>query len=432
MKTKLTILILLLIFKFLFYCSDTSTNSGSNSDENNSIIGRIIDRASNLGNSGSLVKIVNDKDAYQETTDINGNFSFTNVNQGDYQLIVVNSSDLESITDTVGIYSTTNPDWGDIYTETFASIHGTIFIEGLSDHSFVNVQLLGTDKSALTTNQGRFRIDFIFPDLYDLFISVADQNYSSYHIKDINLNVGDTYTIDTLLTFKFRDINLRAATEVVLPRVLGTNFSYADGKYWYGKSIEGLYSYDPLTEEETLVFSHYFLGDPKVVFDYNTGVWCTGDQATEWMHRKYSISEDKIIDSVRARESFTTYSIAWDSDGNNLVSHASLEMNLLSYSTSLRQLMTISPLLEYDPKEYDSIRFYDIHIGENGTVYTLIRYKPSEIEEQLHLYIFNNLTDLNTIQIYKFPSLNFSRICYKEGKIYIIQSGGQIFEIVLD
>jgi hypothetical protein len=414
------------------YCSDTPTNSESNSDNSNSIIGRIIDKASNLSSSGTLVKIVNNENAYQVTTDASGNFSFTNINQGDYELIVVNSSDLISITDTVGIYSTTIPDWGDIYAELFASIRGKILIEGLSDYSFVNVQLLGTDKNALTTNQGNFRIDFIFPDLYDIYISVDDQNYNSYQIKDINLGAGDIYTIDTLLTLKFRNVTLLEATDIILPSVLYTNFTYAEGKYWYGKSIKGLFSYDPLLEEENLVFSHYFLGDPKVINDYNDGIWFTGDQATEWMHRKYSINEDEIIDSVSAGESFTTYSIAWDSDGNNLVSHAVLEMNLLVYSMSSRQLTTISPLLEYDPKDYESIRFYDIHIGENGTIYTLIRYRPTGLDEQLHLYIFENLINLKTVQIYKFPSLNFSRFSYKEGKIYTIQTGGQIFEILLD
>jgi hypothetical protein len=99
---------------------------------------------------------------------------------------------------------------------------------------------------------------------------------------------------------------------------------------------------------------------------------------------------------------------------------------------SSRQLTTISPLLEYDPKDYESIRFYDIHIGENGTIYTLIRYRPTGLDEQLHLYIFENLINLKTVQIYKFPSLNFSRFSYKEGKIYTIQTGGQIFEILLD
>jgi len=432
MKFSKTILILSFTFIFLYYCSDTVTNSESNSDTNISIIGRIIDKASNLGSSATLVKIVNNENAYQTTTDAAGNFSFTNIKGGDYQLIVEGSSGTRSIIDTVGVYSTITPDWGNIYAEIFASINGTILIEGLSDHSFVNVQLLGTDKSALTTNQGNFRIDFIFPDLYDIYISVEDQNYASYHIKDVSLEAGEIYTIDTLLTYKFKTITLIASSDIILPRVLGTNFSYADGKYWYGKSIEGIYSYDPVAEKETLVFSHFFLGDPKVIFDYDDGIWSTGDQATEWMHRKFSISANKIIDSVSASESFTTYSIAWDPEGNNLVSHSELEMDLLLYSMSSGELTSLSPQLQYDPQDYESIRFYDVLIGEDQTIYTLIRYKPKEIEEELHLYIFDNLTDLNTVEIYKFPSLNYSRLSYKEGKIFIIQHGGQIYEIVLE
>ncbi len=432
MKVKTIIPVLLFISLYLFGCHDASTNSDPESPSKNSVIGRIVDKASNLGSSGTLVKIVNDQNAYQVNTDAGGNFSFINIDKDEYRLIVVGSSDSRSVSDTIGIYSSTDPDWGDIYAELFASIQGKIIIEGSTDHSFVSIQLLGTDKSAITTNQGNFRIDLIFPGLYDLYISVEDENYASYHFKDLTLAAGDIYIVDTVLTYKFKRAELRVVSDINLPTVLRTNFAYADGKYWYGKSIKGIYSYDPISEAEKRVFNHYFLGDPRVVYDYDDGIWSSGDQATTWMIRKYSISQAVVTDSLPVPSGFSVYSLAWDMSSNSLISHAISAMELLMYSLSTKELTTLKPNLQYDPREYDSIRFYDILVEEGGKVYTLVRYKPKDLDEELHLYIFDNLSDLNTLNIYKIPGALHNRLSYKEGKLYIIKSGGEINEIILN
>lgn len=88
-----------------------------------------------------MIKLVGDQNSYQSNTGNNGIFSFTDINCGNYQLIAISSTNVGSVTDSVNFYSTDISDWGDIYADLFASINGTIQIEGLSDYSFVNVNI---------------------------------------------------------------------------------------------------------------------------------------------------------------------------------------------------------------------------------------------------------------------------------------------------
>lgn len=422
-----------LISWFLFFvnCNNNSTDSNSQSVVN--IIGNIIDFASGQGLNGTIVKIVNKHDAYQTTTGIGGAFSFQNIQEGEYLLSTTTNQNGEVLIDTCGNYDTNNPDWGSIYSRTFVSITGRIILEGENDNSFIKIELLGTDKSALTTNQGNFRIDFIFPDIYDLFIS-KDENYSTYQIKDIDLEAGEIYKVDTLLTYKYRPLNLREATEINLPYLPISGFAFVGGKYYYGKSILGLFEYNPNSGIESLIYSHYYLGDPAVISDYSDGIWASGDEATSpHMHRKYSLTQQVIVDSIPISISFFSYqgSIAWDPLNNYLVGH-SWGTDIYLYSISTQLLKTVTPNLEYNMNLYSSIHFNEILIDESGQVYTIVRLVPYQGLTQNHLYVFNNTTDFEKVQIYKFQQdlPNYQKLSYKEGGLYMIISN-KIYQLIL-
>ena len=162
---------LLVLYAILFFSCAKDSNTPTSNPTEYSIIGKLVDKSSGQGLQGTLVKIESHQNAYQTFTGEEGNFGFQHINSGEYILSIEISLEGKIVTDTCGSYTTESTNWGTIYTDSFASIIGTIQLEGVIDHSFINVQLLGTDKSALTTNQGKFRIDFIFPDTYDIYIS---------------------------------------------------------------------------------------------------------------------------------------------------------------------------------------------------------------------------------------------------------------------
>lgn len=228
----------LLFFSFFlfFQCNkESTTGPGDKPDDTSHFIsGIILDKASSEGLSGSIVKISNIQNTYQTTTEASGSFGFSDVQSGEYQLSTVTIQNNKILSDTCGIFNTDSSDWGIIYSKTFASITGTIQLEGQTDYSFINVQLLGTDKSAVTTNQGRFRIDFIFPDTYDLFISKED--YKAIRINDLSIRQGDLFEVDTTINYRFKPLGLEEAPELSFlcsrdPEA--TKFCYAGGFFWY-------------------------------------------------------------------------------------------------------------------------------------------------------------------------------------------------------
>ncbi len=446
---KYTYLIFIWFLLFLS-CEKDSTAPPSNSNEY-SIIGKIVDQASGQGLTATLVKIVNNQNAYQTTTGDLGSFGFQNVTSGDYLLTVEISQNGEVLSDTCGNYNTDTPDWGTIYSQTFATISGIIKLEGEDDHSFINVQLLGTDKSAVTTNQGKFRIDFIFPDTYDLYIS-KDDNYKEIRINDLLIHQGEIFKVDTTMKYRFKPLILKEVTDLSFLTDKDAGFCFANGHFWI-TNIKGLLKYDPLNNIEEQVYilynsepysGIYYLGEPYVTYDYNDGIWLTMDEPNEWYYRKYSIINGGIIDSVKVNSLPTHYPfrIAYDPINDGLIlieSYTAFYPNIHTYNLQNHSVETVNlQLEEYDFNNYKSIKVDQIFIDPNGKVYFTLETIYLDDKKDYHLYVCNNLTDLNLIQIYKFPDFyNFSgRLSFYNNDLYAIYRnnqptiGGKVFKLI--
>lgn len=419
MKWSIIIILALLVLS----CSNDSTNPESNSDQH-SIVGKILDKASNQGISGSLVKIANDKNAYQTVTGAGGSFSFQDIASGEYVLTTELSHDNKVVVDTCGKYSTTVPDWGTIYSNIFASITGTIRIEDETDYSLINVQLLGTDKSALTTNKGKFRIDFIFPDTYDLYIT-KDKNFNEIKIKDIRLSAGQILEVDTLLTYKFKPLKLIPRDDLSFLSDAYTGFCYYNG-YFYFTGNDGIYRYNPANEEKTKVYDHYYIGKPHLTYDYTENVWISGDEMSNSQYRKFSLPESVVIDSVK----FDAYNdeLAWDPTNNSLIS-VIYAPTLVVYSFDTHTTTRITPeIKEFDPADYKRLSFNNIFIDPEGKIYVTVLVKDNYDHLKTYLCVWDNLKTMNLLKIYKFPT-NFhylSSLSYYDGKIYTVNYNDRI------
>lgn len=444
--------IYILVSCFLLFLSCEKDPSAPSSNSNKySIIGKIVDQASGQGLATTLVKIVSIQNAYQTTTGAEGSFSFQNIASGEYLLTTEKSQNEKVLIDTCGNYNTDTPDWGTIYSQTFASITGMIKLEGENDYSFINVQLLGTDKSALTTNQGNFRIDFVFQDTYDLYIS-KDENYKEIRINNLVINQGEVFEIDTTMKYRFKPLILDEATDLSFLTDKDAGFCFASGYFWF-TNIKGLLKYDLINNIEEQVYilynsgpysGIYYLGEPYVTYDYSDGIWLSMDEPSEWYYRKYSIINNGIIDSVRVNTlpSHHPFRIAYDPITDLLVffqSYTAFYPIIYKYDLQSHNIEPVNlQLEEYDFSNYKEINIDQIFIDPNGKVYfVLVIYDLNDIKK-FHLYICNNLTDLDLIQIYKFPDFyNFSgRLSFYNNDIYTIYSryqptiGGKVYKLI--
>ncbi|MEE9119589.1 MAG: hypothetical protein V3U02_13485 [Calditrichia bacterium] len=103
------------------------------------------------------------------------------------------------------------------------------------------------------------------------------------------------------------------------------------------------------------------------------------------------------------------------------------------YDLQNHSIETVNLQLEaYDFSIYKTIDVSQIFIDPNGKVYFILAIKDLNDIWEYHLYICNNLSDLNLIQIYKFPSTyNYSRrLSYYNNEIYTIYSG-KVYKFVL-
>jgi hypothetical protein len=428
---------LLVIYVLLFIsCANDSTTPTSNSNEY-SIIGKIVDKSSGQGLQGTLVKIESNQNAYQAFTGEDGSFGFQNINSGEYLLSTETSLEGKIIIDTCGYYNTESTNWGTIYTDSFASIIGIVHLEGASDHSFINVQLLGTDKSALTTNQGNFRIDFIFPDTYDIYIS-KEGTYKEIRINDLEIKQGDIINVDTTMSYRFKPLVLEEESELDFLINKNSGFCYANGYFWYTNGF-GLIQYDQInqTEEQVYIHSPFYLGDPYVTYDYDDGIWLSGDEPYELYYRKYSISENAIIDSIRLNSLplHDLFRIAYDPLSDNLVLFESYtaffpKIHKLDFQSGAIQTVDLQ-IEEFDFNNYKNINIDRIFIAPTGKVYFIIITTDLNDIRKYYLYLCNNVIDLKLIQIYKFPDSYkyFNRLSYYNNEIYII--GAKVHKLVL-
>ena len=431
----------LISFFLLLSCEKDSTIPAENLNEY-SVIGKIVDQASGQGLTGSLVKIVNNQNAYQTMTGTDGAFGFQNIKSGEYLLTTETSQNGKVLTDTCGNFNTDTPDWGTVYANTFASITGTINLEGETDHSFINVQLLGTDKSAITTNQGKFRIDFIFPDTYDLYIS-KDENYKEIRLNNITIHQGDIFNIDTTMLYRFKPLVLEEQIGLDFLSDKEAGFCFASGYFWYTNN-KGLLKYDPINsiEEQVFVlhttFGIYYLGTPYVTYDYNDGIWLSMDEPSEWYYRKYSINNNGITDSIKVNilPSHHSFRIAYDSINSYLVlfeSYTAFYPKIHKYDLASQNIETVNLQLdEYDFSKYKDIEISQIFIDPNGKVYFILKIIDLNDIIKYHLYICNNLSELGLIQIYKFPdTYNYPRrLSFYNNEIYTVY-GGKVYKLVL-
>lgn len=430
-------------FLLLISCEKNSNHPTSSSNEY-SIVGKIIDQASGQGLEGSIVKIVNDQNAYQITSGTGGAFSFQNIKSGEYLLTTESSQNGKILTDTCGNYNTDTPDWGNIYSNTFASIRGTINLDGETDHSFINVQLLGTDKSAITNNRGKFRIDFIFPDTFDLYIS-KDKNYKEIRLNDLVMHQGDIFEIDTTMLYRFKPLVLEEQTGLDSLSDKDAGFCFASGYFWY-TNIKGLLKYDPINTQEEQVFvlnntgpyaGIYYLGIPYVTYDYGDGIWLSMDEPSELYYRKYSIINNSITDSIQVKTlpSHHPFRIAYDPINNYLVlfeSYTAFYPKIHKYDLVSHNIETVNlQLEEYEFSNYKDIEISEIFIDPNGKVYFILKIKDLNDIIKYHLYICNNLSELNLIQIYKFPdTYNYSkRLSFYNNEVYTVY-GGKVYKLV--
>jgi hypothetical protein len=245
---------------------------------------------------------------------------------------------------------------------------------------------------------------------------------------------------------------MEEATELAFVSGKDAGFCYADNHFWY-TNYKGLLKYDPVNviEEQVFVLQNgdpyggiYYLGEPYVTYDYGDGIWLTMDEPKEWYYRKYSISQDKIIDSIKVNNlpTHNVFRTAYDSNKDALVlfeSYTSFHPNIHIYDLSTHHVETINlNLKEYDFDEYSSINIDQIFIDPQGKIYmTLLIYDLND-KKYYHLYICNNTTDFDLIQIYKFPDFyKFSgRLSSYNNQVFTNYSsvqptyGGKVFKLV--
>jgi hypothetical protein len=415
---------------------DSTTEPGGNPDPaSHTISGIIIDQASSEGLSGTIVKIGNIQNTYKTTTEASGSFSFKNIQDGEYQLSTVTIQNRKILTDTCGMFHTDSSDWGIVYSQTFASISGTIKLEGQTDCSFINVQLLGTDKSAVTTNQGKFRIDFIFPDTYDLYISM-DNDYKEIRINDLTIDQGDLFVVDTMLIRRFKQIEIEESTSLSFLNEKSTRFCYANGYFWYCRDYiisdsinefvsSGFFRNDPLTQLEEPVYTVPGMGYLDIEFlsyDYNDGMWLGREMADTIWHQsayeiRYSIASNSITDSINI-DSFPCWNcggIACDPVSHTLVFFElnTSSLKITCYDPATKNYETsVLPFIEYDISQFKRISLLEVFIDPSGKLYLLLLLKDLYDQISYNIYTCNGIKDGSQIRIYKSPGGIFSFFYY--------------------
>jgi len=424
----LKIFIICLIVQ-LISCEKNSTQP----IEYRSIIGKIVDRASEQGVDECSVKIVSESVAYETTTASNGLFSFNDIQKGNYMLITEMSQSGKTINDTCGYYDTDTPDWGLIYSEIFVSIKGTITLEGKTDYSLIKVQLLGTDKSAFTTNQGKFRLDFIFPGVYDLYIS-KDKEYDEIKIIDIDLDAGQIYEIDTAMVYKFRPLVLEPRSDLNFLSNAYHGFCYREGFFYYACD-DGFYKYDPNSELHIKIWDKNI--SPDMAYDYSNYIWLSGYKLTDTLDfYKYSIIDSKMVDSLSQSNISGSYNkeIAWDPSNNFLVGITFTSCQILAYSFDNNSVTIYSPVIDvFDPNEYKQLSFNNIFIDPDGKIYITMLLIDFYDKWHTYLFIWDNLRTLNLIGKYIFPSSfhYMSSLSYYDGKIYTVGWNNKIVSEII-
>lgn len=367
-----------------------------------SIIGQILDKASGNGIPSAYVKITQEGNTYGTTTNSSGHFNFADINSGTYKLISEVTNNGTVIIDTVGFFSTDSTDWGLILSEIFVSISGTITLEGELDNSFIDVLLLGTGSSAVTDNGGHFRFDFILPGQYDLYASFSD-DYLEYRVNDLLLNAGESFVVDTTLSYRFRPLEL-LTLEPLFPSARNRGYggyAYYDGNFYYGNQL-GLRKYSVQDETDSLIYSRQFLGQLMITSDYTDGVWFNMDQPDNLQCRRYSISTNTITDSIPSQTFLTfQFSTAWDPLTQKLFGiqwGGGTKIKIYDPETGVVETKEFP--FQYDASKYDHLSLLNIFIDPYAKLYLVVGYHTVDASET-HLYVCTNTIDFEVENIYR-------------------------------
>ncbi|MFB6342633.1 hypothetical protein ACE1ET_12970 [Saccharicrinis sp. FJH62] len=411
--------------------------------DRSSIIGRVLDKASGQPLSSATLIIENEDNNYISTTNFDGYFEFKEIINGEYTVIskkkedaiTTKSSQFDGeITDTLGFFSTDSKNWGNLYSQTFCSLTGNITIPEISDYSEINVKLLGTDKSALTTNKGFFRFDFIFPGIYDIVLE--KDNYRKLSVNNIIVNKGEIYNIDTIIQPIHKLITIEE-NALEWPHRDVIDFAFCEGKFWYCKSADPLMAYNPESGIESshlwknLDFMNHpygLAGNCDITDTYENSFWISGDAAVKWYVRKIEIKNNNalIVDSVdTGKYGMMPYNFGWDPKSKSLIVPTGYNDQLQVFNTNSRQLKTISVNLdlEYEETIYKGDGGYirSIIVDPNGTIFLLIFKETIYDKRVMFMFKYDDLENMNLIDSYIFPDTytKFNMLSYYMGNIYI-------------
>jgi len=442
-------IISLFVVLLLFISCEEIFNASSSS-----VVGRLTDQASMKPMANTTLLLENSKNSYISLSNADGYFEFKDIKEGTYTLISkkrfetsassvttfmkVKSDDpyLSEITDTIGQFSTDNTNWGEVYSKTFASITGTVTLSGADDYSEITVKLLGTDKIALTTNNGKFRFDFLFPGTYDLVFEKV--NYRKISVKDITLTKGSEYQSDTVLSLVYKMLMIET-NALVWPQRTIIDFTFSDGKFWFCDSPEPLTSFDPVTNVETATlwkgtdyFTHPYglAGTCHIAETYENAFWISGDGASDIYFRKVSVqgNQPAVVDSVHLNvfSSVTMYNFGWDPISKQLVAITGYnnQMKLYDPVTKQTKLVSVDISPEFDPTEYKENvqKINTILFMPDGTLYMTVVKETLAGKKTYLLFKFDGLTTLNLVDAYIFPSgysKLFNPFSYYNGDVYL-------------
>lgn len=238
-----------------------------------------------------------------------------------FRKTAVSNNQNNEITDTLGSFITNSTNWGDIYSQTFCSITGNIVVPETNDYSEVIVKLLGTDKTALTTNKGFFRFDFLFPGKYD--IKFEKEQLRDLKIIDIEITQGVEIFIDTIMKPIHNVITIEKNAISWATRPV-QDFIYCNNKFWFLIGGKGLFSYQPEAQTEKVelwedlgIDGPYGLaGVGSLTNCYDNTFWVCGD-GMSIINRRVNSSPVSVIDSIQAY--LTPYGLGWDENTKSLI-----------------------------------------------------------------------------------------------------------------
>lgn len=319
-----------------------------------------------------------------------------------------------------------------MYSKTFCSISGTIEVSGTDDFSEIEVQLLGTEKSALTTNKGNYRFDFVFPGTYDILITKS--GFKKIQKKDININQGDVYNLDSIISPIHKIIKIEESALIWGERIV-RDFAFCEGKFWYSNGDEPIMSFDPILKEETpelwknysgYDFPYFLAGYCDITDTYENSFWICGDGVGPVDIRRISTKENKIevIDSINIRD-FNTglYDYGWDTKDSRLVFPQTNKLIIINTATKTSSEINVDLSLPYEEEVYQGNggSISSIIITNERTVYLLVTKKNLYNKAIRFLFRYNNLDDMTLLDSYIFPDTYSKKygLSYYNGHIYL-------------